>query len=213
MSEAVDTSTTTGAPPRPLDDANPLLAMHGEACWLEGCALLCDVDPAGTHAALSERPARYLSELHSVLMERAYAGMRPSERELVDLAVIARSVAAEKAYVVTASTMRDQCERFRSDPGAYLPGARPSAGVAMLDRSHLVDGWITLDGEDMPWAFGTVGVSQITVFELARYVLAAPDVRRGVVVGTHLQPGVVLPPEILFASLAALSANPGPEVA
>jgi hypothetical protein len=209
MSEAVDTSSTTGAPGRPLDDANPLLAMHGEACWLEGCALLCDADPAGTHAALRERPARFLSELHSVLMERAYTRMRPSERELVDLGEIARSVAAEQAYVVTATTMRDQCERFRSNPGAYLPGARPSAGVAMLDRSHLVDGWITVDGEDVPWSHGALGVSAMTVFELARYVLAAPDVRRGVVVGTHLQAGVTLPPEILFASLA----TPGPEVA
>ncbi|MRI56564.1 hypothetical protein D8770_21760 [Methylobacterium sp. DB1607] len=210
---------------RPLDLAGltsptqlQAIAAHAaelvdEARWLEGCALLAELSPDETHAALRARPAKYLHELHSMVMERAYAAMPVIDTVQFHVDQGQQAAAAQADYLVTASEMRRQCEAFRSNPGRFLPGARPSTGVAVIHRSHVVDGWIELDGEDLPWAYGSVGVSALSVFELASYVRAAPNVTRGVVVGTHVQPGITLPPELVFVSLAPLSAAPGPEVA
>jgi hypothetical protein len=225
MPEPVSTNNMDALLARPLDLAGltnagqlQAIAVHAaeivdEARWLEGCALLAELSLVETHAALRDRPARHLTELHSMVMERAYNAMPVIDTVQFHVDQGQQAAAAQAEFLVTASEMRRQAEAFRSNPGRFLPGARPSAGVAVIDRSHVVDGWITLDGEDLPWAHGAIGVSALTAFELARYVAAAPDVRRGVVVGTHLQPGVTLPAEIVFVSLSALSATPGPEVA
>ncbi|SFU93421.1 hypothetical protein SAMN02799631_03241 [Methylobacterium sp. 174MFSha1.1] len=220
MPEAIPTSTMDALLARPLDLAGltspaqlQAIAAHAaelvdEARWLEGCALVAELSPDETHAALRARPAKYLHELHSVVMERAYAAMPVVDVHVFDLV---RPVAP--APVVTAGVMMAQVEAFRANPGAYLPGALPSAGVAVFHASHAVDGWITLDGEDLPWSYGSVGVSRLLVSELAEYVRAAPDVRRGLVVGTHVQADVDLPPELTFVSLANLPTATGPEAA
>lgn len=217
----IPNSTMDALLARPLDlagltrpDQLAAIAVHAakvfaEAKWLEGCASRAERSPVETHAALRARPAAFLPELHSAIMERAYSAMPSTAPHHFDLV----PPAAGPARGVTAATMIGQCEAFRSNPGASLPGARPSAGVAMLDRGHVVDGWITVDGEDLPWAYGPAGVGIATVYELARYVRVAPGVRRGLVVGTHLQADVILPPEVTFVSIATLSATPGPEVA
>ncbi len=217
---SIPTSTMDALLARPLDLAGltnagqlQAIAVHAaalvdEAHWLEGCALVAELSPDETHAALRARPAVYLHELHSMVMERAFNAMPIVDVHHFDLV---RPVAP--APVVTASTMLAQVEAFRANPDRFLPGARPSEGVAVFHASHAVDGWVSLDGEDLPWAYGSVGVSRLLVSELADYVRAAPGVERGFVVGTHVHAGLELPPELVFVSIATPPAAPGPEAA
>ncbi|MGU3282502.1 hypothetical protein [Methylobacterium mesophilicum] len=172
-------------------------------------ALLADDAPAETHAVLRERPPTYFPELHSMIMERAYCAMPISE---------ARDLIAEvQQEAIDAVVMRDHCDLFRRAPHLFVPGSRPAAAVAFLHRSHDLDGWIQLsDGQVLPWLYAPGGVSRSAVADAARYVASALGVERALVVGTHVQAGVVLPPELAFVCVTATTPAPshtGPEAA
>lgn len=206
---------------RPLDllamtslDQLQAIAMRAaelvdEARWLEGCALLAELSPVETHEALRARPPSFLFELHSMVMERAYRAMpRDEARDLLS------EVELEQ---VDAAMMATLADAFRHNPGLFIPGARPARRVAFLTRAHDCDGWVELaGGQILPWAYAPGGVGPSAVAEAARYVADTPGVERALVVGTHVKPGVVLPPELSFVCIAAIDTaarNPGPEAA
>ncbi|TXN04861.1 hypothetical protein FV242_05775 [Methylobacterium sp. WL64] len=221
MPEAVDTHTMNTLLARPLDllglQSLPqvqAIAIHaasvfGEAAWLEGCLLLAEDAPVETHEALRQRPPTHFPEIHSVAMERAYRAMPRDE---------ARDLLCEiEQEAVDATLMRDRCDQFRRAPHLFVPGARPAAAVTFLHRSHDLDGWIQLsDGEVLPWLYAPGGVGHSAVADAARYVAGALGVERAVIVGTHVQAGVVLPPELIFVCVVAPIAthnSTGPEAA
>lgn len=220
MPEAIDTDTMNTLLARPLDMMGlqslpqvQAIAIHaasvfGEAAWLEGCLLLAADATVETHEALRSRPPTHFPEIHSVAMERAYRAMPVSE---------ARDLMGEvQQEAIDAVVMRDHCDMFRRAPGLFVPGARPAAAVAFLHRSHDLDGWIQLsDGTVLPWLYAPGGVSRSAVADAARYVAGALGVERALVVGTHVQAGVVLPAELSFVCVVAPTAtrNPGPEAA
>lgn len=187
-------------------------SVYGEAAWLEGCAVLADDAPVATHAALRDRPPSFFPELHSMIMERAYRAMpRDEARDLMG-EIQQEALDAASGYV-DAATMRSQCDTFRRDPGRFVPGARPAGDVAFLHRSHDLDGWIRIaSGEVLPWLYAPGGVGPTAVADAARYVAGALGVARALVVGTHIQAGVVLPPELAFICIVAPTATrtPGP---
>lgn len=220
MPEAVDTHTMNTLLARPLDllglQSLPqvqAIAIHaasvfGEAAWLEGCLLLAADAPVETHEALRQRPPTHFPEIHAVAMERAFNAMPRDE---------ARDLLCEiEQEAVDAVMMRDRCDQFRRAPGRFIPGSKPAVAVAFLHRSHDLDGWIELaDGQVLPWLYAPGGVSRSAVAEAARYVAGALGVERALVVGTHVQAGVVLPVEISFVCIVAPTATrtPGPEAA
>ncbi len=91
-----------------------------------------------------------------------------------------------------------RCEGFRQDPGADLPGAVP---VRMRFPSPLVDGLVRFEGHDVPWVFSSQGVRRTALAELTRY-MQATGLERGIIVGTHIEPGVEIPRGVLFVKVA-----------
>lgn len=209
---------TTGAPTAPplTDTAIAVLSMIAEARWLEGCALLCDLDPVGVHRSLRDRPALHQPQLHSMLMEKAYDAMPACDVVTFELGVTARHLADQDEWHARTPTAADfvaQAEAFRRNPGLFLPGAKPATGVSFFSRSHELDGWIELDGEVLPWMFATNGVNSMTAFEAANAVRGFQGLKRGLIVATHIRPGVTIPPELTFVPLAIDTQNTGPEAA
>ena len=179
-----------------------------EARFLEGQALLAELTPAETHAALRARPATFLHELHSMVMERAFRAM-PIE----DTRELLCGVEQEK---VDASMMVMLCEAFRANPALFIPGARPAKGVAFYSRGHDLDGWIELaDGRVLPGLYAPGGVGKSAIAKASRYVEGTPGVDRVILVGTHVRPGFLLPDELTFVCLAVDTqpATPGPKAA
>jgi hypothetical protein len=221
MSEPIPQHTMDTLLARPLDllsmtslDQLQAVALRAaelvnEARFLEGQALLAELTPAETHAALRTRPATFLHELHSMVMERAYRAM-PIE-ETRDLLC---EIEQEK---VDAVMMTMLCGAFRQNPGLFIPGARPAKAVAFYSRTHDLDGWVELaDGRVLPWLYAPGGVGKSSIAKASRYVEGTPGVDRALVVGTHVRPGFLLPDELTFVCLAVDTAqptNPGPRVA
>lgn len=194
--------------------------MIEECRWLEGCALLLDLDPVGIHRSLRERAALHHPQLHSILMERAYDAMPACDVVQFDLGVLAQNVAEQDEWhawqKATAADYIAQCESFRRNPGWFVPGAKPAVGVAFIDRSHAMDGWVELaSGEVLPWAFAPGGVTQQAALSAAEYVARTIGVERCLVVGTHVRKGVTIPETVAFVPLAIDTATPstGPEAA
>lgn len=120
-------------------------------------------------------------------------------------------IAAEQDASVLARALVAARDAFRRSPGTFLPGAEPADGIAFLGRAHDMDGWISIDGETVPWVFATAGVGKATVFEVSQYLRYADGVDRAIVVGSHIKEGVELPDTIRFVELPvdAVALNAG----
>ena len=103
------------------------------------------------------------------------------------------------------------CDRFRKDPGAYLPGASASA-VEAFPWGSIWKGFVDLDGETIPWASVEVlraDQSDIDAFAEAMVVSRAV---RCILVAEVFEQGLALPPGMTLVTIPQPS-EAGPFVA
>lgn len=103
------------------------------------------------------------------------------------------------------------CDRFRKDPGVYLPGASASAVEAFLWGSAW-KGFVDLDGQTVPWAsIEILRANQSDVNAFAEAMVVS-RVERCVLVAEVFEQGLSLPPGMTLVTVPS-AAVAGPSVA
>ena len=179
MSEATD-RTIPALLTRDPSTINPMEAHTA----LSSCALMVNEMMAYEDAvvAAGRDPEAAKAMLLNMRHEPTFGAVRMAVLDFIESRKAEPQPAAEAPRVDYAAELHREAA-FRSDPGAWIPGAVTAPGIARLD--YAMSGFLLVDGEIRPWDYCGDGVDALGC-DMLLASMVAMGFSRGYVVGTRL---------------------------
>ena len=179
MSEAANL-TIPGLLARDPSTINPMEAHTA----LSSCALMVNEMMAYEDAVIAagRDPEAAKAMLLNMRHEPVFGAVRMAVLGFIESRKAEPQAAAEPVRIDYAAELHREAA-FRSDPGAWIPGAVTAPGIARLDAA--MSGFLLIDGEIVPWDYCGDGVDALGRDDMLASMVAM-GFARGYVVGNRL---------------------------